>query len=94
MFVELLKAWRMCFLCRDVALDVGDKINLTFTFLLILRLFNQQGKSIFKITIGFVKKYRWNFLHLDNIVVNKYSELVKQFSFTIDGLAQSLLFIF
>ena len=46
MFVELLKAWRMCFLCRDMALDVGNRINLTFTFLPIMRLFNQQGKSI------------------------------------------------
>ena len=46
----------MCFLCRDVALDVGNKINLTFTFLHIMRLFDQQGKSILEITIGFVKK--------------------------------------
>ena len=46
----------MCFLCRDVALDVGNKINLTFTFLHIMRLFDQQGKSILEITIGFVIK--------------------------------------
>ena len=46
----------MCFLCRDVALDVGNKINLTFNFLHIMRLFDQQGKSILEITIGFVKK--------------------------------------
>ena len=45
----------MCFLCRDVALDVGNKINLTFTLLHIMRLFDQQGKSILEIVIGLVK---------------------------------------
>ena len=55
MFVELLKAWRMCFLCRDFTLDVGNKINLTFTFLHITRLSNERGKSILNIVIGFVE---------------------------------------
>ena len=57
MFVELLKAWRMCFLCRDFTLDVGNKINLTFTFLHIMRISNGRGKSILNIVIGFVEKY-------------------------------------
>ena len=57
MFVELLKAWRMYFLCRYFTLDVGNKINLTFTFLHIMRLSNERGKSILNIVIGFVEKY-------------------------------------
>ena len=47
----------MCFLCRNVALDVGNKINLTFTLLHIMRLLDQQGKSILEITIVFVLKF-------------------------------------
>ena len=57
MFVELLKAWRSCFLCRDFTLDVGNEINLTFTFLHTMRLSNEREKSILNIVIGFVEKY-------------------------------------
>ena len=77
MFVELLKAWRMCFLCRDFTLDVGNKINLTFTFLHIMRLSNERGKSILNIVIGFV----------ENAKLSKYAERHKlydcQTTFTI-----------
>ena len=52
MFVELLKAWRSCFLCRDFTLDVGNEMNLTFTFLPTMRLSNELEKSILNIVIG------------------------------------------
>ena len=55
MFVERLKAWRTCLLRRDFTLDVGNEINLTFTFLHTMRLSNEREKSILNIVIGFLE---------------------------------------